>query len=253
MGRRESRYISVPNIRHVVLPTLVRGAVLNPERVGDIYCKILQEIFQQAIWPGHIHVHIGQIVPQRNTLIPLGELDILNIPGSVPRVANARGGNSSLQTPQQKPEFKTSAGVADDSLKLTPTSLRSEPMNESVWLQLFTSVMLWAFKNPCQVRLSVTYPAELRYFQSSIDGTKWLSLVITLDAVKPRAPYRWLDLVRRLLDILIATALEGQWRTMYWLPLRCDGVAIAWVSIGDKIPPTTTGLRSKRADNRRRG
>ena len=113
--------------------------------------------------------------------------------------------------------------------------------------------MLWAFRNQWQVKLRENLPEGLYEFPSGIDATKWFSLVITYDAVHARASCRWLELVDGLIQLLIETAppaLENQWRSFYWLPMRYNqGTAFAWVSLGDRIDPAVAGPMSMKAES----
>ena len=77
MRKRDDNYAPFLNIWHAIQPSFgVRGAVLNPEKVGLVYCMILRGVFLQPTWPGHIHVDIMQKAPRSRQLRALGELDI---------------------------------------------------------------------------------------------------------------------------------------------------------------------------------
>lgn len=235
MGKSIDNYVPFLNIWHIIQPSFgVRGAVLNRQKVGMIYCTILQGIFQEPIWPGHIHVDILQ---QLRTIQPrsLGKLDVENLVTKGTRDSGLRKKNDFVGTLRQDLVFKIFTGLANISVEYVP---RPEPIDEKVCLQLFTTVLLWAFQNQWQVRLcstSLGLHARLYEFRCAIDPTRWFSLVITKWAVIPRSPYRWLDLVEDLMHLLVETVLESRWETFYWLPLRRDGNAFAWVSLGDRL------------------
>ena len=248
--KSEDNYAPFLNIWHTIQPSSgVRGAVLDPELVGIVYCMILKGVFQQPTWPGHIHVDIGQKFRSK-TRRPLGKLDIATFPTKGTWDLGSRNKNESLAILQQDPVFNILTWLANTTVDYIPRVPREERIDEKVWLELLTSIMLWAFTNQWQVRLNANLNAGLYSFPSAIDGTKWFSLVITEDGVDARASCRWYELVEGLIELLIETVQENQWRTFYWLPMRWyQGKVFAWISLGDRLGPLVPGPFSTKLES----
>ena len=109
-----------------------------------------------------------------------------------------------------------------------------EPVSDRVWLELFASVIVWGLSNPSATRLPAQLIEGLHYFPSVLDPTQWLSLAIIQTAIDLRAPYKWIDLVKALMAIVINTARIDIWQTFDWKPVRCNREIIAWVQLGEK-------------------
>ena len=107
-----------------------------------------------------------------------------------------------------------------------------KPVRDRVWLELFTSLIVWGLRNPSEARLPAQPVEGYHHFQSALDPTQWLSLAIVQKASDPRARYKWVDLVRALMQTVIDTAGIDFWQTFDWKPMRCNGEIIAWVQLG---------------------
>ncbi len=112
--------------------------------------------------------------------------------------------------------------------------LRSEPVDEKVWLELFTRLMFWIFQHPWDMRLSQSLVSGPYRFLSFIDHATWLTLTITSYAVAPGAPFKWIDLVGVFIPLLVQAAIADKWEALYGVELRHSGILVAWLSIHGK-------------------
>lgn len=226
---RESHYFPFLDIWHKVTPSLTSQTLLTPQKVGFAYIVVLQSVFRQAIWPGYIHAEIRRARTRpggaRGRLV--GEMDVRKHSSENQR--SAREDYDPLRTLYHEVSVPILGKNASDNQVST-----IEPVSDRVWLELFASVIVWGLSNPSATRLPAQLIEGLHYFPSVLDPTQWLSLAIIQTAIDLRAPYKWIDLVKALMAIVINTARIDIWQTFDWKPVRCNREIIAWVQLGEK-------------------
>ena len=216
------------DIWHKVTPTLTSQTLLTPQKVGFAYIAVLQSVFRQAIWPGNIHVDIrrARARPGGARGRAVGQIDVLERSSENQR--SFWHGYDPLQILYHEvPVPMLAKNAPDNQVSII------EPVNDKVWLELFASVIVWAFRNPSESRLPAQLIEGLHQFPSVLDPTQWLNLAITQTAIDPRALYKWVDLVKALMAIVIHTARIDLWQTFDWRPVRCNEEIIAWVQLGE--------------------
>ena len=203
---------------------------LTPQKVGLVYCKILQELFRQRSNPGYIHANIKQAATGRRGFKDIGQLDVYNLIENNGTGPGLHGSEESLQPVEQNLIVHATLENSTDTVTVRPVTI-----DERVWLQLMATVMVWAFRHPFEERLVASLGSRPYRFPCTVDQTKGLSLMITTAAVRASAPYTWLDLVSGLKLLLTQAAQADKWETVYLKPIRCSGMVIAWLSIENRV------------------
>ncbi|KAL8896547.1 MAG: hypothetical protein Q9207_007659 [Kuettlingeria erythrocarpa] len=229
--KMQTNYLPFTHIRHWVEPASAPGKILTVYTVGIIYCEMLRGLFQQPPWPGHAHAEIFHVGAGPLTSRFIGDIDIVAVPTSsaVDQALRAK----KAPFPHLDPNLSLRIGnrPANNSTDQTPTMLRSEPVDEKVWLDLFSRLMFWIFQHSWDMRLSQSLVAGPYRFLSLIDNTTWLILTITPYAVAPGAPFKWVDLMGVFIPLLVQAAIADKWEALYGVELRHSGILIAWLSI----------------------
>lgn len=227
----ETNYAPFTHIRHWIEPASAPGRILTVYTVGIIYCEILRRLFEQPPWPGHAHAEIFHVGAGPLTSRFIGDIDIVAVPTSSAVDQALRAEKAPLLHLDPNLSLRIGNHPANDSTGQTPTMLRSEPVDEKVWLELFTRLMFWIFKHPWDMRLSERLVAGPYRFLSFTDNTTWLTLTITPYAVAPGAPFKWIEMTRGFIPLLVQTAVADKWEALYGVELRRVGILIAWLSI----------------------
>ncbi|KAL8758849.1 MAG: hypothetical protein Q9184_003798 [Pyrenodesmia sp. 2 TL-2023] len=230
----ENDYVPFTNIRHFIESVSAPGRFLTPYKVGIIYCEIMQGLFEQGTWPGHVHADIYHVGAGPATSRSLGKMDIVAVPTSSNMDQTLQEKRDPLRQSKHNLSVRRGNHPVDHPIDQTSTMLRSEPIDEKVWLELFTRLMFWTFQHPSNMRLSERLVRGPYRFLSRIDNTTWLSLIITPYAVAPGAPFQWIDLMGGFVKLLLQTAVAEKWEALYGYDLRYFGILVAWLSIGDR-------------------
>ncbi|KAL8924302.1 MAG: hypothetical protein Q9208_004083 [Pyrenodesmia sp. 3 TL-2023] len=216
----KNSYEPFTHIHHLIEPVSAPGRFLTPNIVGIVYCEMLRGVFEEATWPGHVHAEVYQAGLGPLTSRSLGKMDIVAVPTSSAPGQTLRAKKDPLSHTVPNLSLRTGHRPANDSASQTPTMLRSEPIDEKVWLELFTRLMFWTFRYPWNMRLSERLVAGPYRFLSLIDNRTCLILTITPYAVAPGAPFQWITLMREYEKLLVQTAMEEKWETLHGHELR---------------------------------